>query len=61
MSELRFMFLTDDILIGLVSFDSTVATSSNIYIALPRLSAVFLRVPIWILVLCSCISLLGGR
>ncbi|KAG2321430.1 hypothetical protein Bca52824_014643 [Brassica carinata] len=40
MLELRFMFLADDILMGLVSFGSTFATSGSFYIALPRSSTV---------------------
>ncbi|XP_013645615.1 uncharacterized protein LOC106350252 [Brassica napus] len=40
MLELRFMILNGDIPMGLVSFGSTFATSSSIYIALARSSAV---------------------
>ena len=40
MLELRFMILAGDIPMGLVSFGSTFATSSSIYIALARASAV---------------------
>lgn len=48
---------------GLNLFGYTFAISSSIYIALVRLSAIcnFLRIPFLQLVLCSCISLLGGK
>ena len=61
--RLRFMILAGDIPLGLVSFGSTFATFSSIYIALARASAVYSSLTGFILdvVLCLCISLLGGR
>ncbi|KAG2314063.1 hypothetical protein Bca52824_017185 [Brassica carinata] len=62
MLELRFMILAGDIPMGLVSFASTFATSSSIYIALAMRSLMYssLMGSIRMLVLYSCISLLDG-